>query len=119
MTRSIAELWSKGLETEGWVLYWKTLYGHVADLLDRDEALRRATLVVDFEALCSHAGQVMTRVLKHCELPSDAIDLAAEAARMIRPPSYYRPAFSDEQLGRIQTATAPVKQRLDTFAQRD
>jgi hypothetical protein len=116
VTREIEELWSKGNELEGWALYWKDLYGRVADLLSGDEALRRATLVVDYESLCRDPASVMSRVLRHCELRTDDVDLAAEAARTIRAPSYYRPTFSDRQLALIEKMSGPVKLRLDALA---
>src|SRR5690606_28562713 len=52
MNSTIRECWSTGRETEGWALYWQDLYAQVADSLTQDEALRRATLVVDYDALC-------------------------------------------------------------------
>jgi hypothetical protein len=116
VTREIVELWSKGNEPEGWALYWKDLYGRVADLLNGDEALRRATLLVDYDALCRDPAGVMSRVLAHCELSSADVDLAAEAARRIRAPSYYRPAFSERKLAMIEAVTAPVKRQLDALA---
>jgi hypothetical protein len=119
VTREISALWSKGNEPEGWALYWKDLYGRVADLLERDEDLRRATLLVDYDSLCSDPARVMNRLLAHCELSSADVDLAAEAARTIRAPSYYRPAFSEQETATIETITAPVKQRLDALARCD
>lgn len=119
VTREIEELWSKGNEPEGWALYWKDLYGRVADLLNRDEALRRATLVVDYESLCRDPARVIAKVLSHCELPPGDVDLATEAARTIRAPSYYRPAFSEPQVAMIETMTASVKQQLDALARYD
>jgi hypothetical protein len=116
VTREIVELWSKGNEPEGWALYWKDLYGRVADLLNEDEALRRATLLVDYDALCRDPAGVMSRVLAHCELSSADVDLAAEAARRIRAPSYYRPLFSERKLAMIETVTAPVKHQLEALA---
>jgi hypothetical protein len=116
VTREIVELWSKGNELEGWALYWKDLYGRVADLLNGDQALRRATLLVDYDALCRDPAGVMSRVLAHCELSSADVDLAAEAARRIRAPSYYRPLFSERKLAMIETVTAPVKHQLEALA---
>lgn len=112
----VIEYWSQGREVEGWALYWKDLYGHVADALGADAALRRATLIVDYETLCAEPAAVMNRVIRHCELPADEVDLAAEAARTIRRPSYYRPVFSEEQVALIEAMTAPTKQRLNELA---
>ena len=119
VTREIRELWSNGNEAEGWALYWKDLYGRVAGLLESDEALRRAALVVDYDALCRNPARVMNAVLSHCELPQGDVDLAAEAARTVRTPSYYRPAFSERQVAMIEAMTAPIKQRLNALSRHD
>jgi Sulfotransferase family len=116
VTAEVRKLWAEGREIEGWALYWKDLYGHVADALKADDALRRATLVVNYEALCSKPEQVMTAVVAHCELPPGEIDLVAEGVRRIRHPSYYEPAFSQEEIALIETVTGPVTGRLDTLA---
>lgn len=113
---AILEHWSQGREVEGWALYWKDLYGHVADVLSADAALRRATLIVDYEALCDEPASVMKRVIRHGELPADGVDLAGEAARTIRRPAYYQPAFSEEQIALIEVMTAPTQQRLNELA---
>ena len=116
VTSKVQQFWSNGHEEEGWALYWKDLYGRVADLLETDEALRDATLVVDYDVLCANPERVMNAVLSHCELDPAGVDLAAEAARTIRKPSYYRPAFDEEQVKMIESMTAPVKQRLESLS---
>lgn len=116
LTREIRDLWSRGRDVEGWALYWKDIYGHVADVLGTDAALRRATLVVNYESLCMRPAYVMRALLSHCELPSVGNDLAAVAADTIRHPSNYRPAFNEEQVAYIEAVTAPVTSRLDTLA---
>ena len=114
-TREVRELWEKGNEVEGWALYWTDLHGRVADQLERDGALRAATMVVDYEMLCRRPGSVMSEVLTHCDLHPGEIDLVAEAKRTVRPPTYYRPAFSDGQVALIERVTSPVKRRFDAF----
>jgi hypothetical protein len=115
LAREIAALWQGGREVEGWAKYWANLYGSVVDTLDRDDALRRATMVVEYESLCDEPHGVIASVLDHCKLASDEVDLAAEAARTIRPPSYYQPGLSDEQIALIKAVTDSVSKRLDEF----
>jgi Sulfotransferase family len=112
-TRQVLDLWGTGREVEGWALYWADLYGHVVESLERDEALRNATRVIDYERLCNQPAEMMQLVLRHCELENSKIDLAAEAAGTIRPPAYYKPAFTDDEVDFIKTTTGPIKQRLD------
>ena len=116
VVREIRGLWSEGREVEGWALYWNDLYGHVADVLEADAAVRRATLVLNYESLCANPALVMHAVLAHCELPSTGNDLAELAADTIRQPTYYRPEFDDEQLASIEAVTRDVKRRLHALA---
>jgi hypothetical protein len=117
VTREVRELWSKGKEVEGWALYWSDLHGRVVEQLNRDDALRRATMLVDYETLCRQPGSAMSDVLAHCDLRADEVDLVAEAERTVRQPTYYRPAFSDEQVAQIERATSAVKRQLDALTQ--
>ena len=112
-TRKVVELWSVGREVEGWAVYWADLHEQVAASLEKDEALRKSTRVVDYERLCNEPAEMMQLVLEHCELESAGVDLPAEAARTIRLPTYYEPAFTDEEADFIKTTTDPIKQRLD------
>jgi hypothetical protein len=114
--RRIYDLWSKGREIEGWALYWQDIYGHVAEVLNTDSAIRHATLVVDYEMLCNQPDRVISALISHCELPSAGIDLVAEAASMIRHPSYYQPTFSKEQVTVIEKMTGEVKTQLNALA---
>lgn len=112
VTRKILELWSADHEVEGWALYWKDVYGYVADVLESDAALRRATMVVNYRTLCDRPAHVMRAVLAHCELPSSGVDLIAEAADTVRHPSYYQPSFDEQQLALIADVTGSVASRL-------
>lgn len=115
VTERVRELWSKGDDVEGWALYWSDVHGAVAAQLEADETFRRATMVVDYETLCRKPEPVMTGVLAHCELERNGADIVAEARRIVRPPDYYRPAFSNEEVDLIERVTAPAKRRLDAF----
>lgn len=112
-TRKVLDLWANDREVEGWAVYWADLYNHVVESLERNEALRSATRVIDYERLCNGPAEMMRLVLEHCELENKGVDLAAEAARTIRPPTYYKPTFTHEEVTFIKTTTGPVKQRLD------
>ena len=114
-TGKVLELWSTGREVEGWAVYWADLYNHVAASLEHDEALRSATRIIDYDRLCSEPAQMMQTVLEHCELENAGVDLPAEAARTIRPPAYYEPAFTDGEVDFIKTTTGPIRRRLDGF----
>jgi hypothetical protein len=116
ITRQVLEHWSSGREVEGWALYWKDIYGHVADALESDSALRRAAMVVNYGTLCDRPAHVMRLLLAHCQLTATGVDLIAEAADTVRHPSYYEPSFNEEQLAHIEHITGPVAGRLYALA---
>ncbi|HEY9569096.1 MAG TPA: sulfotransferase [Thalassobaculum sp.] len=105
----IRGLWAAGAEVEGWARYWSMIYRHVADVMDADPGVRRATMVVRFEDMCIAPGDVMHRVQRHVELPGDALPILAE--QRIRAPDYYRPPFDadDERLIRACTAETAAR----------
>jgi hypothetical protein len=107
----ILNLWQGGAEVEGWARYWSQLYGYVADRLEANPRLRDATLLVGFEELCREPRKVLWTVLDHCRLPAADAFVDEQACR-IRFPSYYRPAFSAEELALIERCTAPTAARF-------
>ncbi|HZD52229.1 MAG TPA: sulfotransferase, partial [Woeseiaceae bacterium] len=115
-TRQVLALWAEGREVEGWALYWTDVHGHLADLLEAQDALRRATLAVSYESLCEQPARVMHAVLAHCELPPEESDLVALACDIIRPPSPYALALDEAQVAHIRGATGPVIERLKSLA---
>ncbi len=115
ITARVAELWVQGKEVEGWAIYWADLYRHVADTLTADAALRHATLLVSYEALCEQPRATLANLFEHCELNRSA-DQIADAATGLHPPDYYRPDFTRGELELIARVTGPVASRLAVLA---
>jgi len=101
---AIQDLWERGEAVRGWARYWAMIYGHVAEVLDRDPALREATMILRYEDLCDRPEETMRRMMKHCRLPIDD-DVLARFAGWLRRPSYYRPDFSQKQFAVIASET--------------
>jgi hypothetical protein len=112
-TREILERWRHGAEVEGWALYWAGLHGHVVDVLEHNPELRKATLVLRYEALCSRPVPTLEALASHCDLPS--ADPIAAAAQSVRHPSYYQPGFSAAERAFIETHTSAVLARLNSL----
>ena len=100
----IQEAWSTGHEVRGWAMYWDTVYRYLADLLDTDPIIRKATIAVRFEEMCGKPEEVLTRVLHHCDLP-DAKPILAKHASTIRLPDYYANSFTAEESDIIRAET--------------
>lgn len=116
--RKVRELWSTGHDVEGWALYWMDLHQYVVDTLESDTALRRATMLVDYDRFCREPEAIMRTVLAHCGLPNDN-DVAGHAARTVRQPSYYRLPFDEKQKNLITTIAGPVYEKLCAMASSD
>lgn len=114
-TAEILSCWQSGDEVRGWALYWADVYGHVADRLEADPALARASLVVDYTTLCNDPEATLARLYSHCDLQVDASYAAASAGR-ITAPDYYTTDYSAAEQRTIEEATAGVNERLQRLA---
>lgn len=102
--REIQVLWEKGEDVRGWARYWTMMYRYVAETLDRDPALREAAMVLRYEDLCEDPADTMRRMMEHCRLEADAEVLDRFSGRL-KPPGYYKPGFSEEELSAITDET--------------
>ena len=111
MVREIQALWNGGEEVRGWARYWAMIYGYLADLLERDAALRDAAMILRYEDLCDRPEDIMRRMMAHCGL-SIAPEVIAAYSEKLRPPAYYRPDFSGREHAAIAAETAACSARL-------
>ena len=107
----VAALWRAGDELRGWARYWASLHGFVADALERDPGLRRAVLLLDYDAFCRSPRPSLERLYDHCELEVDAGALDRQTARVAYP-TYYRPAFDRAEMAVIKEETADAVARV-------
>jgi hypothetical protein len=103
--RAILAAWSTGDEVRGLAMYWDMVYGYLARLLDADQRVRNATLVVRFESVCADPVKSLSSVFDHCALP-DGESIARVQAASIRTPSRSRDELSAADLAVIQEHTA-------------
>jgi hypothetical protein len=103
--------WQAGREVEGWALYWASIYGFVADLLERDPAVAERTLLIHYDDLCAEPDATLARLYRHCGLVVDDSARREQAAR-IAAPTYYKPDLSDEAIGVIRAATDATAARI-------
>jgi hypothetical protein len=107
----ITDAWARGDEVEGWARYWAYIYGHLADRLAANPALREASLVVRFEELCRSPYEVLERTLAHCRLDATPAWLEEKSAA-IHFPSYYQPRFAPPELEIIERHAADTAARF-------
>lgn len=111
----IQALWRNGEEVEGWARYWNHLHAWLADRLAHDAALRAASLVVHYQALCERPEATLRALFEHCRLtPVPA--LLERARQRIHFPDYYRPQFERREIELIRRLTGETAQRLGLSA---
>jgi hypothetical protein len=106
-TKTVTDSWDNGLEVHGWAWYWRLVYRFISRLLETDEALREATLLVRFEDLCNSPDETLRAIVRHCgfEGAEDVIRISVPALRF---PTYYDVSFGPEELRAIHGATTEV-----------
>jgi hypothetical protein len=107
----IQALWQAGREVEGEALYWASVYGFVADLLEHDPGVAGRTLLIHYDDLCAEPDATLARLYAHCGLAVDEPTRHAQAAR-IAAPTYYKPSLSDAEIGMIRAATDATVARI-------
>jgi hypothetical protein len=108
--KEIQDYWSSGKEVQGWSIYWDTVYRYLADLLESQPEIRKASIVVKFEELCRTPAEVLQRVLDHCEL-TESNAVIEKFAPTIRQPDYYNSTFMTEEQAIIKKETIETARR--------
>ncbi len=103
--QGIVRAWAAAEEIRGLALYWDMVYGYLAHLLESDERVRAAALVVRFETMCDAPTETLRSVLHHCLLPN-AEHVAQQQAPRIRYPTYYKSDLSADELAIVRELTA-------------
>lgn len=109
--QQIQQLWADGHEVEGWARYWAMIHAALADQLDADATLQRATQIVRYELLCADSERVLADFYRHCDLAVDPAKLEAASQRLHRP-DYYDPAFAPAEIETIRRISGPVAERF-------
>lgn len=114
--KTVQELWSQGKEVEGQAHYWAYLHGKIAEQLERDPALRSATLVVRYERLCERPSATIQSLFDHCQLGLGE-RLLNDLASRVQHPTYYEPGFTEAERQIIDDVTGPVVERLEALSE--
>jgi len=109
--RETLRSWDEGRDAEGYAKQWSAVYGFLADVLERNTALRKATLIVPYEDLVNNSEITLKNLFRHVHL-FDADDSVRKYASLISPPNYYRPNLTVEAKKLILAETAAVATRF-------
>ncbi len=98
-------------DIKAWASYWSRIYGYVKDRLEANPKLQAASMVVRFEDLCTDPEAIMQALMNHCNLTEEQA-IIQKYTDTIKPPSYYKPNFTDAELITIQQETHQVAARF-------
>lgn len=111
--REIRARFDAGQPAQGWALYWASIYGHLADQLERDPLVREAALVLRYEDLCADPGAQVDRLLAHARFdPAPYAARREHYLRALSAPDYYQPPFGPAEVADIRAITGATAARF-------
>ena len=116
-TAEVMELWKRGEEVLGWARYWNQIYTYLADRLETNPQLAKASQLVVFEQLCANPSDILGNLFELCDFEVSE-EFAAHAASRISAPTYYKSRFSDAELFSIARETGDTMERIKVLAKK-
>ncbi len=113
----IRRLWRiKEDYVKGWAYYWRSIYNFLANQLDANKNLKKASLIVRYHDLCTTPGTVIDEILEHLELKTEKFNSVKKYyIRNLHEPSYYTPNFSQKDINNILEITKSTAARFKLF----
>lgn len=114
LIHKIRKLWKNSRTyVKGWAYYWTSIYNFIANCLDANKTLRKATLIVKYGDLCENPAKVIDLILEHAELPTTKFEKVKKYyIKHLHKPSYYIPNFSKQNIADIGEITKETATRF-------
>ena len=114
LIRKIRKLWrNKKTYVKGWAYYWSSIYDFIANHLDTNKNLKKATLIVRYDDLCETPAKIIDQILEHTELSAKKFEKVKKYyVKHIHKPTYYSPDFSNQDLAYISNITKATAARF-------
>jgi len=114
LIRKIRKLWrNKKNYVKGWAHYWASIYDFVANHLDANKKLKKATLIVRYDDLCETPAKIIDKILEYTELPAKKFEKVKKYyVEHLHKPTYYTPDFSNQDLANISEVTKATAARF-------
>ncbi len=114
LIHEIRKLWSrKETYVKGWAHYWASIYDLVANQLDVNKKLKKATLIVRYDDLCEFPAEKIDEILEHTELSTKKFEMVKKFyITHLHKPTYYTPNFSQKDITYISEITKPTAARF-------
>ncbi|MFX0140835.1 MAG: sulfotransferase [Candidatus Hodarchaeota archaeon] len=112
--RKIRKLWKNNATyVKGWAYYWRSVYDFIANTLDANKMLKKATLIVRYDELCDNPAKIIDQILEHTELPTTKFEKVKKYyIKHLHQPTYYTPDFSDQEMADIYEITNKTATRF-------
>ncbi|MFX1586172.1 MAG: sulfotransferase [Promethearchaeota archaeon] len=114
LIQKIRRLWAnKEKYIKGWANYWVSIYDFIANNLDANKKLKKATLIVRYDELCDTPAKIIDQILEHTELPKAKFEKVRKYyINHLHQPTYYTPNFSDQEMADIVEITNKTAARF-------
>ncbi|MFX1503301.1 MAG: sulfotransferase [Promethearchaeota archaeon] len=114
LIHKIHKLWSKkGEYVKGWAHYWKSIYNFLANQLEMNKKLKKASFIVRYHDLCAKPEIVIDEILKHLELKINVFETVKEYyIQHLQEPTYYNPDFTQNDIDNILEITKETANRF-------
>ncbi|MFX1316458.1 MAG: sulfotransferase [Promethearchaeota archaeon] len=114
LIHNIRKLWSnEKTYVKGWAYYWSSIYDFIANQLDTNKNLKKATFIVRYEDLCKTPAKIIDKILDHTELSLKKFEKEKQYyIKHLHPPTYYTPDFSNQDLEYISEVTKATATRF-------
>ena len=105
--KNIREIWSRNYnDVKGWALYWASIYNFIADALNKNKKLGKATLIVRYDDLVNNPSETIDKILDHTHLKKEKFKkIKKYYIKNLHKPTYYQPNFSKQELKDIAEIT--------------
>jgi len=107
LIHNIRKLWrNKNTYVKGWAYYWVSIYDFIANLLNTNENLKKATLIIRYDDLCETPAKIIDQIIEHTELPIEKFEKVKDYyVKHLHKPTYYTPDFSKQEIACISEVT--------------
>jgi len=97
---------------EGWAYYWAYMYNYVMKIIEINNKVKNASLIIKYEDLCEESSSTIDKILDHTNLPPKKFHNTKKYySRCLERPSYYKPNFSDTEIKQILKITQPTAEK--------
>lgn len=111
LVNEIMEAWKSDNPIEGWAIYWRETYSYILNLLKQNPSLKKSTILIFYDELCSNSETTLKKLYNHCELEVETATIK-EQSETLSFPSYYKHNFTEGERRTIERFTSDIYENL-------